>query len=202
MKKAILFVTACIAIVTFSFAQEGSWYVGGNVGFSSSKTKAEISDSKVETGKFNSWTFSPEIGTFLTDNIQTGIGITLQGTEQENVSKSTQTGATLYGRYFLDGGAFRPFGGLNITALPGSLETTTGINTNEFSTFTFGVNVNAGFGYALSEKVTAVGSFGLLGFNSSSQKNKDTDAKTTTNTFGLDAGTLGNRFTVGVYFTL
>jgi hypothetical protein len=76
-----------------------------------------------------------------------------------------------------------------------------GTSSVETSLFTFGANLNAGFAYALAPRVTVVGSFGALGFQSETEKNKATDVKKTTNSFGLDASSLGNRFTVGVYYT-
>jgi hypothetical protein len=50
-----------------------------------------------------------------------------------------------------------------------------------------------------------IGSFGVLGFDSTTSGKDDVAAgttKTVTNSFGLDASTLGNRFTVGFYYTL
>lgn len=198
--KTLLFTTVCTLLTTFAIAQTGSWYAGGNIGLNTTKTKIETNGSKSDGTTINSWSFSPEMGTFFSDHVQVGLGITIQGTKEEDVSKSAEFGGTLYGRYFFGAGNFRPFAALNIQALPGNAEQ---LKANiEFSTFRFGINANAGFGYALSDKVTAVGSFGLLGFSSYTQKNKNTDVKTITNNFGLDAGTLGNRFTIGIYFTL
>ncbi len=182
--KTVFLVTTIILGSIAANAQKGSWYAGGNVGLSSSKVKG--SDAKS-----SSWNFSPEVGTFLTDNVQLGVGLTLLGSKTGDTYKSSQTGATVYSRYFFGSNAFRPFVGLNVSALPGKVTN----NNVERDINTFGANINAGFGYALSSKVTAVGSFGTLGF--STTKTGDV----TTNNFGLNAGTLGERFNVGIYYT-
>jgi hypothetical protein len=64
-----------------------------------------------------------------------------------------------------------------------------------------GANLNAGFAYGLNTRWTVVGSFGTLGFQRSTLKREDIDNKTTTTDFGLNVNTLGNLFTVGVYYT-
>lgn len=114
-------------------------------------------------------------------------------------------GGTVYTRYFFGEGskAFRPFLGFNVSALPGTSKATTLTNpsvSNSTDLFLFGTNVNAGFGYALSQKVAVVGSLGVLGFTTLSETAQNGD-KTTTNSFGFDANSLGNRFNIGIYYT-
>jgi hypothetical protein len=188
-------------------AQTGSWYVGGNVGFSTRHSEIEAGSNSTNNGKTTSWTFSPEFGTFLTDHVQLGLAVTVggskfdnQGTPNPTITKSNNYGGTLYSRYFFGKNAFKPFVGINVAALPGKSTTTSGNLSSEAKTFQFQSNVNAGFGYALSKKVTAVGSFGFLGFESSTSKSGNTKIKNSS--FGLDAGSLGNRFNVGFYYTL
>jgi len=203
----LLFSTMMCAVLSFStFAQEGSYYLGGNVGFNSSKTKV----GSTETSKTNSWTFSPEVGTFLTNNVQLGIGLSLKGSTTEagnSEIKESQYGGTLYSRYFFGEGskAFRPFVGANLSVLPGKSETTTTVGSTSFKSesdlMELGANLNAGFAYALSKKVTVVGSLGVLGFTNETEK-PDGGTKITTNSFGFEGNSLGNRFTIGVYLTL
>ena len=200
------FLVACVVLGVNLYAQKGSYYVGGHVGFNSSNTKT----GSVETEKSNFWTFSPEFGTFLTDNIQLGLGLNVGGGEITNslmkqVTKQSTYGGTLYSRYFFGAGsnAFRPFAGVNVSILPGTGETKiNGTTTSEYDLMTISPNLNAGFAYALSKKVTAVGSLGVLGFSSSTIKPSNGGTKTTTNNFGFDMNSLGNRFTIGVYLTL
>ena len=108
-------------------------------------------------------------------------------------------------RYFFGKGNFLSFVGLNVSVRPGSRTDESGgiINrTAGYSTFAFGANLNADFCYGLTKRLAVVGPLGSLGFQSSSFRLKDADLKTTTTSFGLDANTLGNRFTVGVSYTL
>jgi len=83
------FTFALLAITASSFAQTGSWYVGGTAGFSTSKTEF----GSTTTDDSNSWQFSPEVGTWLTDNIQLGLGVTLGGfsSTDENNDESTSS---------------------------------------------------------------------------------------------------------------
>ena len=207
MKTKIILLSA-FAFATLSVnAQKGSWYVGGNAGLSSSKNKYSNGTTTVEGAKSTNWIFSPEIGTFITNHIQLGIGATVAGNKTDNNSnpvniyKNTSYGGTLYSRYFFGKEAFKPFVGLNVLAMSGGSKTTIGNVTSDGpDNFTFGSNINAGFGYAISKRFTTVGSFGFLGFTSNTQKSGNN--KNTSTNFGLDAGTLGNRFTVGFYYTL
>ncbi|AEW85963.1 hypothetical protein B0A78_07715 [Flavobacterium columnare NBRC 100251 = ATCC 23463] len=200
-------IASAILITSGVFAQKGSFYVGGQVGYSSSKTKIE----STTTSEGSTWNFSPEVGTFLTNNVQLGVGFTTQGSTKESGNteiKENQYGGTLYGRYFFGEGskAFRPFVGLNIGLLPGNSTTTRktilGNLESKNTTFELNTNLNAGFGYALSPKITVVGSLGVLGFSSHTSKNKETDVKEEKNTFNFDINSLGNRFNVGIYYTL
>jgi outer membrane protein W len=188
-----------------SFAQKGSFYVGGQVGFSSSTTKLQ----STETGKSSSWSVSPEVGTFLTNNVQLGIGLNVGGSKQVTTgvyeNNTSLYGATVYSRYFFGEGTklFRPFVGVNLSAIPGKSETTNAITNlkTETDLFNFGANLNAGFAYAISPKVTVVGNLGVLGFNSQSEKFAN-GTKEKTNSFGFDLNSLGNRFNIGLYLTL
>lgn len=178
-----------------TYAQKNSWYAGGELGFNSRKTESSAGNSDKST----SWKISPEIGTFLTDHVQLGVGLTVMGSEENN-TKALFAGGTVYTRYFFGSGAFRPFAGFNVSVLPGKIQST-GTNESTVNSLSFSSNLNAGFGYALSPRVTVVGSFGTLGFSSVTQKNDNTGSKTTNTSFGLDAGTLGNRFNIGIYYT-
>lgn len=204
MKKALLTIGTSL-LVLGAQAQAGSWYIGGNAGYN--VTQQKLSGSKGE--KSTSWSFSPEIGTFLTNNFQVGAAITLAGEQTEyndtfNRSiKSGMTGGSVYARYFFGNGTFRPFAGINVTILPGSTTYKESTQpTNHYKTINFGANLNAGFALALSARVTAVGSFGALGYTRTVAKQEGSSMKNITESFGIsDAGTLGQRFNVGIYYT-
>ena len=209
MKKFFL-LTACLgAIGGASFAQQGSWYIGGNAGFSSTQEKTETSSVTLDGAKYTSWSFSPEVGTFLTNNFQLGVALSLAGDKREandalkTTDRGSMLGGTVYGRYFFNTGAFRPFIGVNVSALPGSQITSrTGAADLKTKTMNLGANLNAGFALALSPVVTAVGSFGAVGFNQFTSEVDGSNVKHTSTTFGFkDAGTLGQRFNIGIYYT-
>jgi hypothetical protein len=65
MRKIKLIITS-ILFSTIAYAQKGSFYVGGQVGYSTLENKYE---NNVNQERSN-WSFSPEFGTFLNNNIQ------------------------------------------------------------------------------------------------------------------------------------
>ena len=200
--KKILFI-GLLVLSSSLFAQKGSWYVGGAVGFSSSTVKSGGNSGL----KNSSWAFSPEVGTFLTNKIQLGIGVTMNGYSNELLNDTRRTGinhgGTIYGRYFFGDLAFKPFVGVNVTVLPGSVDVKhlpSGISTRS-SSMLFGSNVNAGFAYSLSPRITAVGSFGLIGYSTQVTSPSGGGSNTVESGFDMNLSTLGNRFTVGIYYT-
>ena len=205
--KKVLVALAC-AFITFSAqAQKGSWYIGGNAGFNTTSGKTDNNGTEVDNDKTTTWSFSPEVGTFLTNHLQLGVGLTFMGSKWDartTIKKyrtTTYTGATIFSRYFFGNGNFRPFVGVNVSMLPGKEKETNATLVTETKLRTVGANVNAGFAYALSPSVTVVGSFGTFGFEATSEEVEGSKVKQKTSSFGLDAGTLGNRFNVGVYYT-
>jgi hypothetical protein len=203
--------TALVLSAFAAQAQKGSFYIGGQAGFNSTTTTADNGSTTTTTSKLNNWSFSPEVGTFLTNQVQLGVGFTFSGSKQETPAVNNSLnditnryGGTVYGRYFFGEGNFRPFVGLNASVLPGSrrIERNGFVSsTTNFTTLDLGANLNAGFGYGLNKRLTVIGSFGTFGFQRSTSKQDNTDNKTTTTNFGLNANTLGNLFTVGVYYT-
>lgn len=201
MKKALLTIGASLLVLATQ-AQEGSWYIGGNAGYNVTQEKLNGSNGLKNT----SWSFSPEIGTFLTNNFQIGAAITLAGQQSNSFSsrvRSNMTGGSVYARNFFGNGVFRPFVGINVTVLPGSVTYRESAQTpRRYTTMNIGGNLNAGFALVLSSRVTAVGSFGALGYSRTVANLEGATEKRVTESFGIsDAGTLGQRFNVGIYYT-
>ena len=201
-----------LIITSFStllvLAQKKSWYVGGQAGFNSSQSK-QINPVVIEpTARFTNWSFSPEIGTFLRDDIQLGFGITYSGSQSKDLQNTnnkiigTNYGLKTYVRKFWGKNVFKPFVGFNVEYLNNENRSTSGSTTLSTTGNTFGTNFNAGFGYSLSKRVNVLGSFGVLGFNTSTSKQSNNSTQFRTTNFGFDAGTLGNRFNIGFYYTL
>ena len=207
-----LFTAALLLGALSAQAQQGSLYIGGQAGFNTSNTEVDNGTSTTTTRKASNYSFSPEIGTFLSNQLQLGVGVTISGSRLETprttgaatASRTNRYGGTIYGRYFFGEGNFRPFLGLNASVLPGNRTDETGgtVNTiSKYNTLDLGANLNAGFAYGLNTRWTVVGSFGTFGFQRSTAKLDGSDYKTTTTDFGLNVNTLGNLFTVGVYYT-
>ncbi|MBS1644094.1 MAG: outer membrane beta-barrel protein [Bacteroidetes bacterium] len=206
MNKIVL-TLALATVCSTGFAQKGSFYVGGAAGFSTKNNSTDNNGNTKDGVKQTSWSFSPEVGTFLTDNLSVGIGLNFTGSKADarttvkNITTTSHTGATLYARNFFGKNAFKPFVGLNVSILPGSGKTELGPVTTKTKLMDIGANLNAGFAYALSPRVTVVGSVATLGFASSTSEVEGSNVKNKSTEFGLDANTLGNRFNVGVYYT-
>jgi hypothetical protein len=211
--KQVIFILS-LAFASTAFSQMGTWYVGGTAGFTSESEKTTFNGKSTDGPKSSSYSFSPEVGTWLSDKIQLGVGLGITGGTGEVLVNGIKTGelnlsgfgVNPYARYFFAGESFRPFVGVAIPVEFGNIkETPTGGKAEETPFQSFGANLNAGFGYFISPKWTVIGSFGVLGFDSTTSGKDDVAAgttKTVTNSFGLDASTLGNRFTVGFYYTL
>lgn len=200
MKKALILISM-VAISSVALAQQGSWYIGGLAGFSSSKS--EDSGSGIESVS-TSWAFAPEIGTFLRDDIQLGIALGIGGSkyvvDDEDQSKSTDLNPTVYGRkFFKITDNFSTFAGLYLRLI--SQKSTNLITDVESTNSGFGARVGVGVAYALSPRFTAVGQYGLLGFQSTTGKvDGDEVSKDTDFDFGMDT-TGGSVFNIGIYYT-
>ena len=199
--KKILFLILMITVSSVAMAQQGSWYIGGLVGISSSTD--EDSGSGLEF-KTSSWAFGPEIGTFLKDDIQLGVALGIGGSKDtfdgDDVSKSFQLDPTIYGRkFFKIDDNFSVFAGLYLSLIS---EKTTDYNpTIEFTTSGFGANLGAGVAYALSSRFTAVGQYGILGFESTKDETDGTETNKNSS-FSFGVNTIGGSvFNIGIYYT-
>lgn len=200
MKKTLILISM-IVLSFSSMAQKGSWYIGGLVGISSSKD--EDAGSGVESVS-SSWAFAPEFGTFLSDDLQLGLALGITGSKQtfdgDDTFKSTSIDPTIYGRKFFGiTDNFKVFTGLYLSFIS---ETDTDYNpTVEFKTSGFGARVGVGVAYSLSPKFTAVGQYGLLGFESTKTK-VDGDETGSNTSFDFGVNTIGaSVFNIGIYYT-
>ncbi len=208
MKLTFTLLAAFTLISVSVTAQKGSWYLGGSIAASSGKSKSETNGNTIHTVKGNYWGFGPEVGTFLTDHVQLGVSLNIStgkneatNTPSPSISRSTMYGASAYSRYFFGKEAFKPFAGVSTAFSFGKQKAENGILITESTVRGFGADINAGFSYALSKRVTSVGSFGFLGYNSSTTRD-DNNNKSSSSSFGLDASSIGNRFNIGFYYTL
>lgn len=199
--KRILFILA-LATCTATYAQlspsKGSWYLGGSAGFSVGSTS-----QGTVTSKRSSWSASPETGVFLTDQIQLGLGITSAGSYADlpsaNSMRSLQFGGTIYSRYLFGTGAFRPFLGISTGYFAGQSKMASSGNKSYINTFN--ANFNAGFAYYVTPRIGIFGSIGVLGYTNVQNRASGVPTQTS-NDFGFNINTMGNRFTIGMYYTI
>lgn len=218
--KKVAIIVAFILSAVITIAQEGSFYIGGVAGYSSSTTKdPDNSDSKTVT---STWAAGPEFGTFLTDDIQLGLALGLSGDarkmgDEKDYSKTSFV-PTLYGRnFFRITDNFSTFAGLYLAYFSMSQTNYNYDSGSEVKTKYkengFGARLGIGVSYALSPKFTILGQYGLLGFYTTTTKDgdgnklsKDSGFDFGVNTVGSDVLSQGNGsgavFNIGIYYTI
>lgn len=145
MRKFVL-VFCFIAVSTLGWAQKGTFYVGGAVGFNAGDNNTQIS-------------LAPEVGTWLSDEIQVG-GVVQFATNSDFDPKS-RMGLIAYGRKWAKvTDSFSLYYGL-------MADFHNGENQAGGSFDGFGINLDCGFAYALAPKWGIAGRAGTLGFSSS-----------------------------------
>lgn len=214
MKK--LFTTIAVLASLSTFAQTGSWYVGGALGLMSTKHKNTNAGTTSES-KGNTWVVSPEIGTFLSDNWQLGLAFGINGEKQVQSNKDETTASTisptLYIRRFAKvSDNLSVFAGLYGNFSTGSKKEYYNSTDTEtkYKVSGFGMRLGIGVAYALSDRFTAVGQYGLFGFSSKTEK-YDADNKDQYSSFDFGVNTVGSSsliegngssvFNIGLYYT-
>lgn len=208
--KKILLIIAMTSSITL-MAQQGSWYVGGVVGYSSSTAKSSTGFKNTSS----SWAFAPEGGTFLKDDIQLGLALGISGSSLKNdngkISTSSNISPTLYSRkFFKITDNFSTFTGLYLNFSSGKTTNYTPASV-ESTDSGIGLRLGVGIAYALSPRFTAVGQYGLMGYQSVSSKVAGNDAGSNSsfnfgvNTVGSSTLSQGNGsgavFNIGIYYT-
>lgn len=194
--KKLLFVSVLSLLSLGAFAQGGSWYVGGAVGFGSENDNFNNNQSRT------TWSFSPEVGTFLNEKWSVGIALGIEGanTKDDNgdVSKMSGFKPDLYGRrWWKAGERLSLFAGLDVAFGSGSFKTYPANQEVSTSYSSFGIDVNAGVAYSLAERWTLLFKFAGLGYRS------ETIGDETTTGFGLtaDGNITSNQFLfIGLYW--
>ncbi len=211
MKKQFL-VLMIVLISSITYAQKGSWYIGGVAGYGTNTTEPTNGTKSTTT----SWAFGPEIGTFLKNDIQLGFILGLNGsTEKDDDVKTSDFfgfSPTVYVRKFKKvTDNFSLFSGLYFNYLSGESTDFTSTPEEKFKGSGFGISLGIGAAYALSPRWTAVGQYGLLGYSTITYKQDDTetgkesDFNVGVNTVGSSSFVQGNGsgavFNIGIYYT-
>ena len=210
MKKQFLLLMI-VLISSITYAQKGSWYIGGVAGYGTNTYEPTSGSKETST----SWAFGPEIGTFLKNDIQLGFILGLNGStdkdDDEKISEFFGFSPTVYVRKFKKvTDNFSLFSGLYFNYLSGEQTNFTPVE-DKFSGSGFGVSLGIGAAFALSPRWTAVGQYGLLGYSSITYKDNDTetakesDFNIGVNTVGSSSFVQGNGsgavFNIGLYYT-
>jgi hypothetical protein len=170
--KKLLLAAVLLAVSTAVYAQAGSMYVGGGVGFTKFGGDAEGSQFR----------FAPEVGTWLANDIQ--VGGVLGLLSNSDVNPKSQTGLALYGRkWFSQGEKFSVYYGAIGSFFSGKDQGDEKYNG-------LGLSLDVGFAYTLSDRWAIAGRAGAIGY----QKN---DGVSTIG-FNLDNAPV---FNFGIYYT-
>jgi hypothetical protein len=209
--KGILLIVAMVPSV-ISFAQKGNCYVGGVVGYASNTFKNASGFKTVSS----SWAFAPEAGTFLKDDIQLGLALGLSGNSSKDDNGKIQTTSslspTVYMRkFFKVTDNFSMFTGLYLNFSNGKTTSYTSSPSVETKQSGVGVRLGVGVAYSLSPRFTAVGQYGLMGYQSTTTSVAGTKTGTDSsfdfgvNTVGSSTINQGNGsrsvFNIGLYYT-
>ena len=190
--KRTLFIMSLVASSVIAMAQKGNWYVGGVAGYASTTFKSP-SGFKSTT---SNWALGPEVGTFLKDDIQLGFVLGLGSysikDDQKKSYTNTSFSPTVYVRKFFKlSDNFSTFAGFYLNY---STSTATNYNaTPNVETTQSGVGFKLGVGiaYALSPRFTAVGQYGLMGYQSLTSKQSG-NTTGTDSSFNFGVNTVGS----------
>lgn len=165
MKKILTILL--ILVSSTCFAQEGSMYIGGALGFGDDQ-----------------WKVGPEVGTWLSDDLQLGAVLTFEGSDAGG-TKTTNIAPHVYIRkWFPIGEKFALYAGLNARFVSNKVKA----GGAENSTSYFDAFVDAGFSYSLAERWGIVGRVSSIGYI---EENFKFD-------FNMSPQSL---FNVGIYYT-
>lgn len=189
-KSAFILLLFLIAF-SVTYAQKGSWYVGGQLGFNSTTAKNTGSADVTTT----SWSVAPEVGTFLQNTLQLGFALNLGGSNSDNASQTSFSPVLYLRKFYPMGDKFSLFTGIVGNFTTGN--TKSGNQDGDLSGW--GLNLSLGAAYGISKTFTLVGQYGLFGYSYSSTKFNNT--KSSVSNFGLNVNSLGPVFNVGLYWT-
>src|SRR5580765_3811293 len=106
--KTVFALLLFVLTASVGFAQKGSWYVGGQLGFNS-KTEKNTGFADVTT---TTWSVAPEVGTFLQKELQLGFALNLGGSNAPNTSETTFSPVLYLRKFYPMGDKFSLFTGI------------------------------------------------------------------------------------------
>ncbi len=201
MKKLLLSMVAVVAfgLSTQAQTEKGNVLLGGNVGFSTSKTDG-ASKSDV------SFSIVPRVGYFVSDNFAIGTGVGYNYDKQVSDNNLNQAFEVApFGRYYVNlSDQFKFFGQLSVPMAFGNnkyVDNQGNVADDKYATTTnIGVNLAPGFAFYPTKKIGIEFSVNGLAYNHYQVKNEVTGGKAKTNAFGLDADTFAPKLGVMFHF--
>ena len=126
---------ACVA-----YGQQGSIYAGGGVGFGN-----------------DSWRFAPEAGTWVADDLQLGLVLTIEGSDQASQPKNYFGPHLYFRKWWSVGDIFSLYLGVNGRYISST-------NQSDVSNSQFDAFVDAGFALAVAQRWGMVGRVASVGY--------------------------------------
>lgn len=142
MRRAIT-IFALTLMVTATYAQQGSAYIGGALGFGGDQ-----------------WKVGPEIGTWLKDDLQLGAVLSFGGSDQGGATTTDIAPHVYVRKWWSVGEKFSLYAGLNGRFVSNKYESGGTSNTTSY----FDAFLDAGFAYAVADRWGIVGRVGSLGY--------------------------------------
>ena len=196
MKKfTILAIALCATIGTYAQYSQGRMLAGGSVEFSTTTSKVKGSGNSVTLGKSTSFSFAPQFGYFIIDNLAVGASLDLSLSkwkdefDDDDNSSSTSIEIQPTVRYYLPQNIFFQAQ----VGLGTAKEKEGSGNVQEFKYNTFSWAIAAGYAFFLNDNVALEP---ILGYGAQSLNNKDNDVKFTDGGLFLRVGLqvyLGNK---------
>lgn len=179
--KKITIIAAFMALSLGAFAQftKGSLMVGGSVGFSSDSEKTKSGSTTTTNGTLTTFSFTPQVGYFVIDNLSLGAGINLlSASDKANSGGGKQTASSSsfapFARYYyqkLYGQLAGQFGSAKTSFESGGTTTETKYGVSGWSLL-------VGYAYLLNNHVAIEPQ---IGYGSTSRKDKGTGGVTDIN---------------------
>ncbi|RTY89661.1 outer membrane beta-barrel protein [Flavobacterium sp. GT3R68] len=192
--KKVIFTVAAIFAFGFANAQETKVESTGGKGFSSGDIfmsgSVGISSTSEGDDKFNSYTVSPKLGFFVSDNIAIGAKIGFTGTKTEDASplvediKTSELSLGAFGRYYTTPASdFSFFAELGANFTNSKIEENGAPDDKETG---FNIAFAPGVSYFISNNFALEASIGVLSYDTNKPDNGGNPDSTDTVNFGLN----------------
>ncbi len=182
MKKlSLTFLLALISLAGFSQFSKGTWLVGGSISADFQSDKNKNGNTTTVLDHYNQFTFNPQAGYFVIDNLAVGAGVLMSSSTTKSASSNDKTTThdvslspflRYYYKYF--------YGQASVHVGSGSNKVVNDAGSNETTYNTSGWSVAAGYALMLNESVAVEPQ---IGYQSNGAKYSSTDKDVTSGLF-------------------